>query len=55
MVVPVAHARVDENAVVVGLGYASLAHATVLGTRRFEESTGLALGARMEERVVIRV
>lgn len=53
--IAVANAEVDEDAMVVGLGDAALAEATVLGARWLEELARLAVAARVEDGVVIRV
>ena len=55
MVVPVADARVDEDAVVVGAGDAALADVAVLGARRLDDVAGAADTARMKEGPVIWV
>lgn len=55
VVVAVADARVDEDAVVVRPRHALLADAAVLGARGLEEAAGPALVARVEERVVVGV
>lgn len=55
MVVLVADAEVDEDAVVVGLGDAALADAAVLGAGGLEQLARLAVPARVEEGVVVGV
>lgn len=55
MLVAVADAAVDEDAVVVELGDAALADAAVLGTRRFQETAGPAVLAREEDGVVVGI
>ena len=55
MLVVVAHAVVDEDAVVVEFGNASLADATVFGACRFEEAAGVAALARVEDGEVVGV
>ncbi len=53
MVVSVAHTVVDENAMMVQLSNASLANATVLGTRWFDEMACVTFLTRMEDGEVI--
>lgn len=53
--VAVAHALVDEDAVVVHATNALLADVAVLGARGLEEAAGAAVVARKENGIVVRV
>jgi hypothetical protein len=55
VVVAVADALVEEDAVVIHLGHAALADGAVLRAGGLEEATSPALDARAEEGVVVRV
>lgn len=53
--VPVAHARVDKDTVMISPCYASLADATMFRSRRLNKMTCPALLARAEQSVIIWV
>jgi hypothetical protein len=55
VVIAVANARVDEDAVMISPGDAALTHIAVLGPRGLEEPTGAAFISGVEESVIIRV
>jgi hypothetical protein len=55
MLIPVADARVDKDAVVVSFGNATLADAAVLGSGGLEDATRPTFLSGTEESVVVRV
>lgn len=55
MLIPIPDARIDKDAVVIGLCYAALTNAAMLGTCRLDELAGTAYATGGEESVVVRV
>ncbi len=55
MMIPVAYTIIDEYAVMIEFGYASLANTAMLRTCWFQEMTCITRLTRMKDRKIIRV